>query len=596
MKRFDRHSFRHHFHRPLADLLQAGEKRPQLLWVLAIGWVLLIGGIAFLWHLGSIGLIDETEPLFAEAARQMTVTGDWITPKFNGADRFDKPPLIYWLMAIAYQTIGVNEWAARLPSALAAIAVMGMIFYTLRRFGEFDSAHYPRRAWLTAGIGAAVVALNPLMMAWGRTGVSDLLLTACIGLALLSFFCGYASHDPDAPPKWSRWYIAFYSFVSLAVLTKGPIGIVLPCLIIGSFLIFVGQFRSVWQEMRPLWGLLIVLAIALPWYIAVTLVNGEKFIDSFFGYHNLERFTSVVNRHKAPWHFFFEVTLVGFAPWSIYLPWAIGRLKVWQRSRWRRQARPQHLGLFALFWFVGVFGFFTISVTKLPSYLLPAIPAAAILVALIWTGPVFEPPQSQWALRLSAGLNALMFFILAVVLLAGTRWIKPAVLRQSLESAGVLVWGSVVALLTAGAIGVLLWRYTRWIWLVNVIAILTLAIVSLMPAMFLVDAERQLPLRQLSQVAGQVKQTHEPILSLGFEMPSVAFYTQQRIKFIGVENVSTYLRQRRSLPSILVLGEQDDIAALSLQPHQYQTIAAVNRYRLIRVPQAKFSQVKSPMQ
>ncbi|MFP4575239.1 MAG: ArnT family glycosyltransferase, partial [Coleofasciculus sp.] len=95
----------------------------------AICWV------AFLWHLGSTGLVDETEPLFAEAARQMTVTGDWITPYFNGETRFDKPPLVYWLMAIGYHLIGVNEWAVRLPSAMSAIALTVLGFYTLRYFG-----------------------------------------------------------------------------------------------------------------------------------------------------------------------------------------------------------------------------------------------------------------------------------------------------------------------------------------------------------------------------------------------------------------------------------------------------------------------------
>ena len=111
------------------------EKYPTRIWLLSILGLVSISLLAFLWHLGSIGLVDETEPLFAEAARQMTVTGDWITPYFNGETRFDKPPLIYWLMAIGYKLIGVNEWAVRLPSALAAIALTGLSFYTLRYFG-----------------------------------------------------------------------------------------------------------------------------------------------------------------------------------------------------------------------------------------------------------------------------------------------------------------------------------------------------------------------------------------------------------------------------------------------------------------------------
>ncbi len=99
------------------------DKQPNKAWTLSILWLLLISWIAFLWNLGNTGLIDETEPLFAEASRQITVTGDWITPYFNGVTRFDKPILIYWCQAIAYKLIGVNSWAVRLPSALAAIAL-----------------------------------------------------------------------------------------------------------------------------------------------------------------------------------------------------------------------------------------------------------------------------------------------------------------------------------------------------------------------------------------------------------------------------------------------------------------------------------------
>ncbi|WP_375338605.1 ArnT family glycosyltransferase [[Phormidium] sp. ETS-05] len=113
------------------------KNQPKIIWFVSILWLFVISFIAFLWNLGSTGLVDETEPLFAEAARQMTVTGDWITPYFNGATRFDKPPLIYWLMVIAYKLVGVNAWGVRLPSALAAISLMVLLFYTLwRHSGE----------------------------------------------------------------------------------------------------------------------------------------------------------------------------------------------------------------------------------------------------------------------------------------------------------------------------------------------------------------------------------------------------------------------------------------------------------------------------
>ena len=396
-----------------------------LLWLCAIAWV------AFLWNLGNIGLVDETEPLFAEAARQMTVTGDWITPYFNGETRFDKPPLIYWLMAVAYRTLGVNEWAVRLPSALCAIALTGLGFYTLskesgirnqesgrgneeegirKREQETENQNSKLKSsrlpifLSTPWIGAALIALNPQTIAWGRTGVSDMLLVGCMCSALLAFFLGYTLEEHRQQAEFStvsasrfpnKWYLTFYVLIALAILAKGPVGIVIPALIVGSFSLYLGNFRQLWREMRPVSGISIVLAIALPWFILVTLANGQTYIDSFFGYHNFQRFTQVVNRHSAPWYFYFFVVLVGFAPWSIYLPAAIARTRFWQRSYWRRQPRSAQLSLFAFFWFACIFGFFTISVTKLPSYVLPLLPAAAILVTLLWGDIVGRQSSSR---------------------------------------------------------------------------------------------------------------------------------------------------------------------------------------------------------
>ncbi|MGA1410282.1 MAG: ArnT family glycosyltransferase, partial [Prochlorotrichaceae cyanobacterium] len=369
------------------DLMQS----PRTLSILLTLWILGLGALAFFWHLGSVGLVDETEPLFAEAARQMLVRQDWITPYFNDVTRFDKPPLIYWLMAIAYQLLGVNEWAARLPSALAAMVLMAAVGYTLVYYGNSlggkASSTLSRQpspqGWISAFLATAMTAFCGEMLAWGRVGVSDMLLNGCIGCCLLCFFQGYAAAD-SPHPKHGRWYFAAYTFCALAILTKGPIGLVLPGLIVLSFLAYTGQW-SVLRELRLGFGLAWVALLSIPWYLLVIRANGEAYIESFFGYHNLERFTQVVNHHSAPWYFYFLVVFVGFAPWSLYLPSTIGRLRLWQWRRWRSLPRHNHLGLFAACWFGVTFSFFTIAVTKLPSYVLPLMPAAAILVGLYWS-------------------------------------------------------------------------------------------------------------------------------------------------------------------------------------------------------------------
>ncbi|MEH2008315.1 ArnT family glycosyltransferase, partial [Nostoc sp.] len=365
------------------------EKNPSLGVTVSILGLMVIGWIAFGWNLGNTGLVDETEPLFAEASRQMLVTGDWITPFFDGETRFDKPALIYWCQAIAYRIIGVNEWAVRLPSAIAALGLICLAFYTvhwyLTKQDELEQVSRPTRRYLISFIAAALMALNAETIIWARTGVSDMLLTGCMASALLSFFLGYAGKEgsreqgsrgaalitnAQSPMPHAlfpnKWYLAFYVLIAGAILTKGPVGIVLPGLIVAAFLLYVGKFREVLREMRLFVGILIIIGLSVPWYALVIWRNGWNYINSFFGYHNVERFTEVVNGHSAPWYFYFLVVLLGFAPYSVYLPASIVRLKFWQRSHWRSLERFQQFGLFAWFWFASIFGFFTIAVTKLP--------------------------------------------------------------------------------------------------------------------------------------------------------------------------------------------------------------------------------------
>ncbi len=595
-----------------------------ILGLLGIGW------IAFLWKLGSVGLVDETEPLFAEAARQMVVTGDWITPYFNQETRFDKPPLIYWLMAIAYQIFGVNEWAVRLPSALSAIVLMGFVFFTLLYFTVPHSSssseiqepelnrNIPRKAWFCAGLGGAIAALNFQTIAWGRIGVSDMLLSACMGTALLAFFWGYASspslqnsENQSITPRASKgltadiWYIIFYVFIALAILAKGPVGIVLPGLIIGSFAIYLGQVKELWREIKPLRGILIITTIALPWYILVILANGQIYIDTFFGYHNFERFTNVVNNHSAPWYFYFLVLLAGFAPWSIYLPIAIARLRFWKRSRWQNQPRANHLGLFALFWLGGIFIFFTVAVTKLPSYILPALPAAALLVALFWSEESFKTDRDGQPNRFSlfGGVsiigNLILFLLMAAAILYVPRLLTPDPAMPEfsivLTNSGLIERGALI-LIASALVGVILVlkRQWRWIMSVNIAGFVAFFMLAVMPVYFIFDSERQLPVRQLAEIIEQVKQPEQQVVMVAFEKPSLVFYSHQPIQFFRrSNNAREYLQElaakNPNLLPFLVLGYPDKIKGLEIaNPEDYQVIAERGNYWLVEMPKQLF--------
>lgn len=574
------------------------EDRPIVAWILAILWVAVICFVAFWWQLDSTGLVDETEPLFAEASRQMVVTGDWITPYFNGATRFDKPPLVYWLMAIAFKIGGVNEWTVRFPSALAATGVTGLGFYTLKQFGYFGQAQeskgLPRSSWFTAWLGAALIALNVETIAWARTGVSDMLLNGCMGAALFSFFIGYARSDYSKAQ--ARWYLAFYILMALAVLTKGPVGLVLPGLIIGIFLIYMGNAKTVLQEMQLLRGVLLFLVLTLPWYALVIQANGEAYINSFFGYHNLERFSHVVNNHRAPWWFFFVVVPLSFAPWSAYLPVAIARLQFWRINHWRKQPRPDHLGIFALIWFFVIFSFFTIAATKLPSYTIPLLPAAAVLVALFWRDSMYS---SKYRLQSSQGIlfshigGILFALLLAVASLLSPRWLKgdkdlpqlqAAVQQLGIPTLAASIW---IGLAIASLI-LLLRRQGRWIWSVQLISFVALFLIILLPSVALVDAQRQLPLRNIANTILQVRQPGERLMMVGYTKPSLVFYTQSPFTFIAEHDAVLptlqKLKRNQKRRSVLLVVRARKLRDTHLTPNQYQLVSQSGVFKLIRIP------------
>ncbi|MBR8827399.1 MAG: glycosyltransferase family 39 protein [Gomphosphaeria aponina SAG 52.96 = DSM 107014] len=578
-------------------------------------WLLLLAWVAFLFKLGSTGLVDETEPLFAEAARGMAVTGDWITPYFNGETRFDKPPLIYWLMAGGYGVFGVNEWAVRLPSANSAIALMVFCFFSLQKFTQSENpASIERKKWLSGWIGAAIAAFNLETLLWARQGVSDMLLSGCLGCALLCFFWGYAQAGESQKPRGglrnnllsfpNQWYLGFYVLSGLAVLTKGPVGIVLPSLIILAFLFYVGKFGEVLEEMKILWGLLIFALITIPWYVLVILANGRAYIDSFFGYHNVERFTSVVNGHDAPWYFYILVVLIGFFPWSIYLPLAMTRLGFWRRSFWLNKPRTAQLSLFAFFWFATIFIFFSIAVTKLPSYVLPLMPAAALLVAELWGEELTNTPRKNQGLLISGIAHVFFLVILAIAFILSPSFIgsDPAIenLPALVKNSGLPLRGTIIWLLTALAISWLLGQRKRWQWLIlpNLVGFFIFLVCLVYPTMFFIDTARQLPLRELSLIIPQVQVSGEELWMIGFNKPSVVFYSQRPVNFFKVRNFlddkSADLAYLKNLvttqpfpDTLLILSRAKDMTKLGVSDEDYQILEQKGLYQLMRIPKAR---------
>lgn len=572
------------------------QKQPQKLWLVSLSSIAVVCWFAFLIGLGNMGLIDKTEALYVEVARQMVLTGNWVTPFWNGDYFYSYPAGGYWFLALSFKIFGINEWAARFPVALSAIAVVFAVFYTLRYFGFINSppdTNSPQ-LWITSWIGASIMALNPYWIAWGRVAVSDMLLSSFISLAMLSFFLGYA--QPDKPRQQTVYYALFPIFSAIAVLIKGPIGVILPILGIGAFLIYGGKFWEIFWEMKPWRSITLFLLVSLPWYIAATIVDGEIFINEFILESNFQRFTEVVFNHPGPWYYYIIWATVLMLPWSIYFPIAVINLSCWRIQVVRQSPRNSHLGLYAFAWFFTTFIFFSAADTKLPGYTLPITPAVVIIIALFW-GEKFREKQNPNLTDnpLFIGtciLNILILIICAIASAISGKLVgydpTAPTLAKNLVKSGVPIVASI-----SWGIGAMLGLYLlgrkklrKWFWSANFIAFFTFIVLNLPPLIPFLDRERQLEFREISQKIEKEIKPQEQIFLLGFTRYSVVFYSNKNVNFVyDAGELKEFLALNNQIKNtILILVESNYLDNSELSQINYELISEKGPYKLIRIP------------
>ncbi|HSZ64211.1 MAG TPA: glycosyltransferase family 39 protein [Terriglobales bacterium] len=322
-------------------------------------------GFLFFYGLGAFGLVGADEPRYAQVAREMLERSDWVTPTLLGKPWLEKPPLYYWEAMVSFHAFGVSDRAARLPGAFDAALLVAAIYFFLRRFrpgSEMD--------------GALIAASCAGVVGFAHAAATDMPLAACFSIALLGWYAWYESGR--------RGYLAgFYIFVALATLAKGPVAPALAALIIFLFVALRRDWQTIW---RTLWlpGIVFYSLVALPWYVAVQLRNPE-FFRVFILEHNLARFSANVYHHPQPFWFYLPVFLLAVMPWAVTL---IAALRERIRLVWiERERRRAFLGtgnswvLFLLIWMLAPVLFFSASQSKLPGYILPAVPAGALLVS-----------------------------------------------------------------------------------------------------------------------------------------------------------------------------------------------------------------------
>jgi 4-amino-4-deoxy-L-arabinose transferase-like glycosyltransferase len=594
----------HPLPRPRSALAPSTIGRRHLLLLAAVA---AAGAGVFLWGLGQTGLVDETPALFAASARHMAESGDWLIPQVNGLPRYDKPPLVYWLMASLYALPGASQWdplgswAARLPSAVATISTMVLLADTLWRWPQPTAT-----AFRPVGTDRAIAALNaalafalgPLVLVWGRTEVSDALFTATLAMSLL---LAWRTTAADGGPWWPCWLA-----LALAVLSKGPVALVLFSLTLAGFWLLGAEAQRLRRRLRPLRGLALSLMLAAPWYALALWREGQPYWESFFGYHNLQRYTRVVNNHQQGWWYFFAVLVLASLPFTPLLLLSLRRILLAARSP---LAAPASLGRFAAAWLLAVLAFFSLSATKLPSYWLVATPAAALLVALALSPAPqahfsvergIETRGTPWALACSAGL----LLLISAALAAAPLWLQlirdPTIpdLQSALGRSPALPLGGAITLLS----GLLLagWgsRRPALRLLQSQAALLLVVPLVLLPIWQIGDQLRGAPIRELAAIAQAQHSEEEALAMVGLRKPSLHYYSRATVIFEGRSatalvnladrlghdirpglHPSDHLRQ----PTVLLLIDRDTARQPHWQGWSGKELAKAGPYELWRV-------------
>ena len=386
--------------------------------------------IAFYFYgLGTLPLLGPDEPRYAQVAREMFLRGDLITPTLGGHTWFEKPALLYWLMIASYKIVGVNEWSARLGSALCGLLTIAAVAYVGR---AVESALEAERTFDlepgASGFGfwsTLVMASSLGLIVFSRAASFDVVITMTTAWALAFFVVSQFRES-----RQTRLLLGFYVFVGLSLLAKGLVGIVIPFGVVGLYYLLRRAWpnRQVWLSL--LWGVPLALAVSATWYGPVIARHGWTFIDEFFIQHHFARYVSNKYHHPQPLYFYPAIILLLALPWSPFLFTSLAKIRNWA---WRGTDALSVVRVFALAWLALPIVFFSFSSSKLPGYILPALPAVAFLIAdhLVHSKSWWIPGPT---VRLII-FGATLIFVAAVLIFAAPRFAQRESVKDLLQLA-----------------------------------------------------------------------------------------------------------------------------------------------------------------
>jgi len=461
-------------------------------------WPALLAAAVWLglfYNLGAIPLFDVDEGAFGEATREMLARGDYVSTWLNGQPRFDKPILIYWLQAASVRLFGLDEFALRLPSALAATAWIAAVHAFTRRVVDRDTAH---AAAFIAATSAGVVVI-------GRGAIADALLNLFLALALFDVYRELV----DPRPRWRR---RAFLWIALGVLTKGPVALLVPAGASALAFGLQGRMSGWWRAVRDPVGWLILLAVAGPWYALEYAARGDAFLAGFFLRHNVERFLVPLQGHAGSPFFYLPAVLLLVLPYTGFLLAALPGVR-------RLRATPLDTLLWC--WFLFVLGFFTLAGTKLPHYLLYGATPLFILMARR-RHALRSRVAALWpALALVAAVAALPSILRHAAPGARNAYVRDALARADMFGPA---WRAQAIALLAGVVLLMLWPERQrtggpWARLVAAALACSYAFGGL-----LLPAAAELQQGPVKRAALLARQAGWPVRSWRFNVPSFSVY------------------------------------------------------------------------
>ena len=497
--------------------------------------VLLVAAVSIAPGLGAATLWEPDEPRFSEATRQMFAREDFLTPYFNGVPRFEKPILLYWLQAAAFAVVGPNELGSRIPSALAGIGSVLLLYLIGVRVASPPAAT----------VAAVALATMFRFVALSRQGLTDVPVVFMIVAAMYGFVRSTESPAPRAA-AWCAWIA-----VGLGVLTKGPVGL-LPVAIWVAYVAVTRQWTLV-RQARPVAGPLVALLVAAPWYLAMIALHGRAFIDFAFGHEIVARVLSESTFADPRGAFYyFKVWPGDAAPWSLLFVAALG----WAALRWRElDAAARRPLVLALTWFATVFVLFSLSRSKVTHYVLPAYPAAALAIGVFVARVGQRTSDSAWW-RVPAAIIAVALLGAAVLMARSIDVLMPG--------AGVAATGIVPAVLGAGAllIAAAVWRGAAVRAAVALGATLAIAFAAIGSVIIPGAVEAYKPMPRLARAAAPLIEPGERIGLLGrYGASSLIYYSRHDVEWLEGEDAAVaFLRRRPRALCVMPAAEYERLA------------------------------------